>query len=84
VQHYEAVRKEALSRTGHQIRGLALLMRHGVASWMRIVSEQLTNVQAQERQSKEVEDVQLPINTEQSVVDILAAMAWGNHIGGLS
>lgn len=83
AQHYEAVRKEALQRTGNCMRGLALLMRRGVAEWMNAVSEQLTEIPAREKQSKQGGDPQLPIGIEQSVVDILAAMALRNHEGDL-
>src|SRR5438105_3819828 len=75
VEHYEALRNDALGRDSQRIciRGLALFMRQGMAAWMRSIGEQPAHVPHREARDKEVP---LPMGVEQSVVDILAAMAW--------
>jgi len=75
VEHYEALRNDAVARDSQRIciRGLALFMRQGMAAWMRSVGEQPVHVPHREMPDKEVP---LPMGVEQSVVDILAAMAW--------
>lgn len=75
VEHYEALRTDAVGRDGQRIciRGLALFMRQGMAAWMRSVGKQPVHVPHREVRDKEVP---LPMGVEQSVVDILAAMAW--------
>jgi hypothetical protein len=75
VKHYEVLRNEAVCRDGQRIciRGLALFMRQGMAAWMRSVNEQPVSAPLREVCDKELP---LPMGVEQSVVDILAAMAW--------
>jgi hypothetical protein len=74
VEHYEALRKDVVNFDGqtHAVRGLALLMRKGMASWMKGVSERAVPIAAPARP---VTDRSLPIGIEQSLVDILATMA---------
>ena len=75
AEHYEALRREALG--GHdthtRVRGLAFLMRHGMAAWMKGVSEIPacgTSLTATAAITK------LPETLEQSLIDIMATMAF--------
>jgi hypothetical protein len=74
VEHYEALREDIIdpNRRGQRVRGLALLVRKGMAAWMKGVSEHpaslIPSVPA-------ITALPLPNGVEQPLVDILAAMA---------
>ena len=73
VEEYEALRKEVIEPDGHsrRVRALALLMRKGMAAWMKHLSEHHRSVAANVSRSNP-----LPVSPkiEQRVVDILATM----------
>lgn len=74
LEHYEALRKDMVESDGrsHAVRGLALLMRKGMASWMKDVGE----ISAPARNPCTVpHEHALSPSIEQSLVDILATMA---------
>ena len=74
VEHYEALRKDVVDFDGHThaVRGLALLIRQGMAIWMRGVSEARVPVPACHAVRDRTRS--LPVGIEQSLVDILATM----------
>jgi hypothetical protein len=73
AEQYEALRRDVLDFDGHThaVRGLALLMRQGMAVWMRGVSDTRVSTSASTRCATERS---LPVGIEQSLVDILATM----------
>jgi hypothetical protein len=73
VEHYESLRKDVVDFDGHThaVRGLALLMRQGMAIWMKGMSEALMPAPALARSQPQRS---LPVGIEQSLVDILATM----------
>ncbi len=73
AEQYEALRRDVLDADGHThaVRGLALLMRQGMAVWMRGVSETRVSTPAS---IQCVTERSLPVGIEQSLVDILATM----------
>jgi hypothetical protein len=73
AEQYEALRSDVLDFDGHTraVRGLALLMRHGMAVWMQGVSETRVPALVSSRCASERP---LPVGIEQSLVDILATM----------
>jgi len=73
AEQYEALRRDVLDFDGHThaVRSLALLMRHGMAVWMRGVSDTRVSTPASTRCATERS---LPVGIEQSLIDILATM----------
>jgi hypothetical protein len=73
AEQYEALRRDVLDFDGHThaVRGLALLVRQGMAVWMRGVSETRVSTPASTQRATARP---LPISIEQSLVDILATM----------
>jgi hypothetical protein len=73
AEQYEALRRDVLDFDGHThaVRGLALLMRQGMAVWMRGVSDTRVSTPASTRCATEHS---LPVGIEQSLIDILATM----------
>lgn len=73
AEQYEALRRDVPDFDGHShtVRGLALLMRPGMAVWMRGVSETRVPTPVPTRCATERP---LPVGIEQSLVDILATM----------
>ncbi len=73
AEQYEALRRDVLDADGytHAVRGLALLMRQGMAVWMRGMSETRVSATAS---TQCVAERPLPVGIEQSLVDILATM----------
>jgi hypothetical protein len=72
AEQYEALRRDVLDFDGHThaVRGLALLMRQGMAVWMRGVSDaRVTPASTRCAAARP-----LPVGVEQSLVDILATM----------
>jgi len=74
LEHYEALRKDMVERDGrnHAVRGLALLMRKGMATWMKSMGEIAAPVRAPG--PAPIEQALQP-GIEHSLVDILATMA---------
>ena len=75
AQHYEVLRREAVGDGEYHasVRGLALLMRRGVAAWMRCMSEipaHATSPAAAPAVMK------LPGTLGQNLIDIMATMAF--------
>ena len=73
VEQYETLRRDVLDFDGHThaVRGLASLMRHGMAAWMRDVSETRVSAPVSTRCATERP---LPRGIEQTLIDILASM----------
>jgi hypothetical protein len=69
---YEALRQDVVSTEGCQnvARGLALLMRRGMAAWMRGIEEEPSCVAALAAPA-----VRIPDGIEQRLIDIVTAMA---------
>ena len=79
AEQYEALRKDVLDFDGHThaVRGLALLVRQGMAVWMRGVSEiRVSTPESTQRATARP----LPIGIEQSLVDILATMTLATAV----
>jgi hypothetical protein len=74
AEHYEAMRKDIgdLDARSHTVRGLALLMRKGMAAWMKCVGDDPVRAAAPTAPSM---GMRLPVGIEQNLVDILATMA---------
>jgi hypothetical protein len=72
--HYEALRKEVVQAGGqiHSMHGRALLMRQGMAAWMRSIGE--TAVRGTLPTHTD-EALRLPVSIEQHLVAIVASMA---------
>lgn len=83
VEHYESLRKDVVDFDGHThaVRGLALLIRQGMAIWMKSMSEALVPVPAVARCQS---DRSLPVGIEQSLVDILATMTLATTAEAIS
>jgi hypothetical protein len=73
--HYEALRKEAVQAGGqiHSMHGRALLMRHGMAAWMRSIGETVVRGALPTHTG---EALRLPVSIEQHLVAIVASMAF--------
>jgi len=74
AEHYELLRKDVLDcdRHTHRVRGLALLMRNGMAAWMKGVGELPVSIAAS---AAPPAGPPLPTGIERHLVDILATMA---------
>jgi hypothetical protein len=72
AEQYEALRQDAVAKDGcHFVaRGLALLMRKGMAAWMRGIEEEPPPVAAPIAAAD-----QLPAGIERGLIDIVTAMA---------
>jgi hypothetical protein len=72
--HYEALRKEVAEADGrtHSMHGRALLMRQGMAAWMRGLGEIAVR---NALPTNAGETLRLPVNIEQNLVAIMASMA---------
>lgn len=72
--HYEALRKEVVEANGqvHSMHGRALLMRQGMAAWMRGIGE--TAVRSA-LPTNTGEALRLPVSIEQNLVVMMASMA---------
>jgi hypothetical protein len=83
VEHYEALRKEIVDFDGcsHRMHGLALLMRKGMAAWMKGVGEQSAEIAARTPTSAALP---LPVGIEQNLIDILATMALATAWEGIT
>ena len=79
--HYEALRRDAVDSGSrlHTVRGLALLMRQGMAVWMMSAGEEPLRVAAIAAASPAM---RLPDGIEQKLVDIVASMALATTLGG--
>jgi hypothetical protein len=75
AEHYEALRREAADagEDHASVRGLALLMRRGVAAWMKCVSEIRTYVVSP---ATAPAVMNLPATFGQNLIDIMATMAF--------
>ena len=71
---YEALRQDVVAQDGstQAARGLALLMRKGMAAWIRGVEEEPLCVAGP---APTAPTAQLPDNIERSLIDIVTAMA---------
>jgi hypothetical protein len=77
---YEALRQDAVAKDGcHFVaRGLALLMRKGMAAWMRGIEEESSPAAAGPVASAD----RLPEGIERGLIDIVAAMALATATAG--
>jgi hypothetical protein len=75
AEHYEALRREAVGAGEYHasVRGVALLMRRGVAAWMKCVSE-IPAYAVSPATAPAV--MRLPGTLGQSLIDIMATMAF--------
>lgn len=75
VERYEALRQDVVAGDGRgrAMRGLALLMRRGMAAWMRCVDD---DAMSRERPAAAgaAANPRLPLGIEQSLIAILATM----------
>jgi len=70
---YEALRQEVVDKEGLRVaRGLALLMREGMAAWMRGIEQEPSPVAAT---AQAAPGDRLPEGIERGLIDIVAAMA---------
>jgi hypothetical protein len=78
---YEALRRDAVDSGSrlHPVRGLALLMRQGMAVWMMSAGEEPLHGAAIAAASPAM---RLPDGIEQKLVDIVASMALATTLGG--
>ena len=78
---YEALRQNAMGSGPclHTVRGLALLMRQGMAAWMTSAGEEPLRVAAIAAASPAM---RLLDGIEQKLVDIVATMALATTLGG--
>lgn len=83
VEHYEALRKDVIELDGHshRVHGLALLMRKGMAAWIRGVGEQPAHIA---RGVPPSTALPLPPGIERPLVDILASMALATAWEGVA
>ena len=72
AEQYEALRQEVVDKVGCIARGLALLMREGMAAWMRGIEQAPSPVAAA---SPAAPAAQPPDGIERGLIDIVAAMA---------
>jgi hypothetical protein len=75
AEHYEALRREAMGAGEYHasVRGLALLMRRGVAAWMKCVSE-IPSYAVSPATTPAV--MKLPGTLGQNLIEIMATMAF--------
>jgi hypothetical protein len=74
AEQYEALRQEVVDKEGCRCvaRGLALLMREGMAAWMRGIEQEPSPVAAA---APAAPADRLPESIERGLIDIVAAMA---------
>lgn len=82
AEHYEALRREAVGAGEYHasVRGLALLMRRGVAAWMKCVSEIPAHAVSP---ATAPAVMKLPGTLRQNLIDIMATMAFATAMEGL-
>jgi hypothetical protein len=75
AEHYEALRREAVNAGEYpaSVRGLALLMRRGMAAWMKCVSEIPAHTVSP---ASAPAIAKLPDTLGQTLIDIMATMAF--------
>jgi hypothetical protein len=80
--HYEALRQNAMAPGSclHTVRGLALLMRQGMAAWMTSAGEEEPLRIAAIAVASPA--TRLPDGIERTLVDIVATMALATTLGG--
>jgi hypothetical protein len=71
AEQYEELRQEVIDKAGCVARGLALLMREGMAAWMRGIEQAPPLVAA----APAAPGDRLPEGIERGLIDIVAAMA---------
>jgi hypothetical protein len=71
---YEALRQDVVAKNGCRtvVRGLVLLMRKGMAAWMRGIEEEPARVAGS---APPAPAAQLPDGIERGLIDIVTAMA---------
>jgi hypothetical protein len=81
---YEALRQNAMASGSclHTVRGLALLMRQGMAAWMTSAREEPLRIAAIAVASPASPATRLPDGIERTLVDIVATMALATTLGG--
>lgn len=82
VAQYEVLRRDVIDsgRNTVSVRGLALLMRQGMASWMRCVSEQPIRSPSV---TAGLHGERVPVGIDVQLVDILAAMTLATAAEGM-
>lgn len=83
VEHYEALRKDVVNFDGHSYRahGLALLIRKGMAAWIKSMSEEPARIAGSPPPPTALP---LPVGIEQPLIDILATMALATTLEGVA
>lgn len=75
IERYEALRQDVVAGDGRgrMVRGLALLMRRGMAAWMRGIGDE---AKAAERPATAgaASDLRMPVGIEPHLIAILATM----------
>ncbi len=81
VARYEALRQDVVGSITwhHPVRGLALFMRKGMAAWMKNVEDEPLRRAAIPTTSSLP---RIPASMEQSLIDIVAAMALATALEG--
>ena len=80
AQGYERLRRHAVRPgTGHDRRGLGVVVRHGVAAWLRAFAELPATASPPQ---PDVPDATLPDGLQGPAVDILVEMVRGRMAGG--
>jgi hypothetical protein len=81
VARYEALRQDVVGSSSchHTVRGLALFMRKGMAAWMKNVEDEPLCHAAIPATSSVP---RMPASMEQSLIDIVAAMALATALEG--
>jgi hypothetical protein len=84
AERYEALRCDVVAHAdrGHTLHSLALLMRRGMAAWIKDVGEELPT--RDKATSPASSAMCMPEGIEQSLVDILAAMALATALEGVN
>jgi hypothetical protein len=79
AEHYEALRRQAVDASEYptNVRGLAILMRRGMAAWMKCMRELPVHVLSPATSVV----ANLPDTLEKNLIDIMATMAFATAMG---
>jgi hypothetical protein len=85
VERYEALRQDVIAGDGRgrTVRGLALLMRRGMAAWMRCIGDEAKSAE-QPATAGAASDLRLPVGIEPHLIAILATMVMTTALEDLA